>query len=121
MTQKVQTKTRIFMTNDQTNKHAYTNLVVDDVVYRTTINKTYANRKPYKVKDPGMVTSFMPGNIQEVFVAVGDEVREGDRLCILEAMKMKNIIVAPFDGVVKSIQVSVGDRVPKNHVLVAME
>lgn len=109
------------MTNNQTDKPAYTDLVVDDVVYRTTITKAYANRKAYKVKDPGMVTSFMPGNIQEVFVNVGDEVREGDRLCILEAMKMKNIIVAPFNGVVKSIHVSVGDRVPKNHVLVAVE
>jgi biotin carboxyl carrier protein len=108
------------MTNDQKNKHVYTNLVVDDVVYRTTINKAYANRKAYKTKDPGMVTSFMPGNIQEVFVAVGDEVREGDRLCILEAMKMKNIIVAPFNGVVTSIHVTVGDRVPKNHVLIEL-
>lgn len=95
--------------------------MVDDAVYETQLNRMHTNRKPYSPVDPKMVRSFMPGNIQEVFVKEGDEVEEGSRLCILEAMKMKNVIVAPFDGKVKKINVRVGDKVPKNFALVEME
>ena len=100
---------------------SYTPLLIDDAVYHTKTNRMYDNRKPYQPIDPKKVTSFMPGNIQEVFVSAGDEVDEGDRLCILEAMKMKNIIIAPLKGVVKVINVAVGERVPKNHVLIELE
>ncbi len=109
------------MTNNQTDNTGYTELIIDDAVYQTTLNRMYTNRKPYVPKDPRLVTAFMPGNIQEIFVSVGDEVKEGDRLCILEAMKMKNIIVAPVDGVIKAINVSTGDKVSKRHVLVELE
>ncbi len=95
--------------------------MVDDAVYETQLNRMHINRKPYSPIDPKMVRSFMPGNIQEVFVKEGDAVEEGSRLCILEAMKMKNVIVAPFDGRVKKINVKVGDKVPKNFALVEME
>jgi pyruvate carboxylase len=99
----------------------FARLVVDDAVYETQLNRMHINRKPYSPIDPKMVRSFMPGNIQEVFVKEGDAVEEGSRLCILEAMKMKNVIVAPFDGRVKKINVKVGDKVPKNFALVEME
>ena len=108
------------MTNQQTDKTGYTELIIDDVVYQTTLNRTFASRKPYAPKDPRLVTSFMPGNIQEVFVSVGDEVKEGDRLCILEAMKMKNIIIAPMEGVIHTINVTTGDKVAKHHVLMEL-
>lgn len=108
------------MIDDTSTVKPYNELIVDDVVYQTTLNKMHLQRKPYQVKDPGQVTSFMPGNIQEVFVSVGQEVEEGDKLCILEAMKMKNIIVAPITGRVKSINVSTGNKVPKNHVLIEL-
>ncbi len=95
--------------------------MVDDAVYETQLNRMHINRKPYSPINPKMVRSFMPGNIQEVFVKEGDAVEEGSRLCILEAMKMKNVIVAPFDGKVKKINVKVGDKVPKHFALVEME
>lgn len=109
------------MTNNQTDKTAFTELIIDDVVYKTTLNKMHRNRKAYQPIDPRMVKSFMPGNIQEVFVKAGDHVTEGEKLCILEAMKMKNIIVAPYTGVVKSVNVQIGDKVPKHQVLVELE
>jgi glutaconyl-CoA/methylmalonyl-CoA decarboxylase subunit gamma len=98
----------------------FARLVVDDAVYETHLNRMHTNRKPYTPINPKLVRSFMPGNIQEVFVAEGDAVEEGSRLCILEAMKMKNVIVAPMDGKVKKIPVKVGDKVPKNFVLVEL-
>ncbi|MFO7997379.1 MAG: acetyl-CoA carboxylase biotin carboxyl carrier protein subunit [Bacteroidales bacterium] len=99
----------------------YSRLVVDDATYKTQLNKMHTNRKPYSPIDPKMVRSFMPGNIQEVFVAEGDAVEEGSRLCILEAMKMKNVIIAPDNGTVKKINVKVGDKVPKHFILVELE
>jgi biotin carboxyl carrier protein len=95
-------------------------LVVDDVEYTTLSNKMHNSRKPYKPINPKVVTSFMPGNIQKVFVKKGQSVKEGAELCILEAMKMKNVIIAPADGSIKKLNIKEGDIVPKNHPLVEM-
>lgn len=57
------------------------------------------------------VTAPIPGVIIEIKTAVGQSVKRGDVLCILEAMKMKNSIRAGRDGTIGSIQVSVGDQV----------
>ncbi|MFN2396359.1 MAG: acetyl-CoA carboxylase biotin carboxyl carrier protein subunit [Bacteroidales bacterium] len=97
------------------------NLIVDEAEYRTLPNRMYERRKPYEPYNPAKIKSFMPGNIPEIFVKAGDEIKEGDRLLILEAMKMKNIILAPFDGKVKKINVSIGEMVPKNHVLIELK
>ena len=63
----------------------------------------------------------MPGLILEVNVEEGKEVKEGDYLLVLEAMKMENTITAPRDGVVKSIQIKKGETVEKNQLLIEME
>lgn len=63
----------------------------------------------------------MPGLILEVNVAEGSEVKEGDYLVVLEAMKMENTLSAPRDGVVKAISVEKGDTVEKNQLLIEME
>ncbi|MFW6224256.1 MAG: acetyl-CoA carboxylase biotin carboxyl carrier protein subunit [Bacteroidota bacterium] len=99
----------------------FTEFVVDDASYKTQLNKMYHKRKPYQPANPSHLKSFMPGNIPEVFVKEGDEVKEGDILLILEAMKMKNHILAPFDGIVTAINVEVGAKVPKNHILLEVK
>ena len=53
----------------------------------------------------------MPGMIVSYNVAVNDKIKEGDLLCVLEAMKMNNNITAPKDCVVKSIPLKPGDSV----------
>ena len=63
----------------------------------------------------------MPGLILEVNVKEGDEVKEGDYLLVLEAMKMENTLTAPRDGVVKSVRVKKADTVEKNQLLIEME
>ncbi len=63
----------------------------------------------------------MPGNIVEILVKEGDEVKEDDELLILEAMKMENPICAPSDGVVKEIRVKEKDTVEVDQVLVVLE
>lgn len=63
----------------------------------------------------------MPGLILDVNIKAGDEVKEGDYLLVLEAMKMENTLTAPRDGVVKSVSVKKGETVEKNQLLVEME
>ncbi|HSI69504.1 MAG TPA: biotin/lipoyl-containing protein [Gillisia sp.] len=63
----------------------------------------------------------MPGLILDVNIQAGDEVKEGDYLLVLEAMKMENTLTAPRDGVVKSVTVKKGETVEKNQLLVEME
>lgn len=60
----------------------------------------------------------MPGTISDVRVQVGDKVKKGQVLLILEAMKMENEIYAGFDGTVSSINVSKGASVSVGDVLV---
>jgi biotin carboxyl carrier protein len=60
----------------------------------------------------------MPGLIIDLRVKEGDNVKAGDPLLILEAMKMENIIKASGDGVVKTVKVKKGDSVEKNQVMI---
>ena len=66
------------------------------------------------------VESPMPGKILAVKKSVGDMVKSGDVILILEAMKMENEIVAPQDGTVASINVSVGDSVESGATLATL-
>jgi biotin carboxyl carrier protein len=66
------------------------------------------------------VTSPMPGKILAVKANAGQAVKKGDVLMVLEAMKMENDIVAPQDGTVATVNVSVGDSVEAGAVLATM-
>ncbi len=63
----------------------------------------------------------MPGKVLDIFVGMGDEIKAGDPLLILEAMKMENILKAPSDGRIKSINVESEMAVAKDAVLVVFE
>jgi biotin carboxyl carrier protein len=69
------------------------------------------NAKVSEVKAP------MPGMVLKVFVTEGADVKKGDNLFILEAMKMENIIKATADVTVKTVKIKPGDKVEKNQVL----
>jgi pyruvate carboxylase subunit B len=66
----------------------------------------------------GSITAPMPGLIVDVTCKVGDRVKAGQQVLILEAMKMQNPLAAPVDGEVKSIHVKAGDSVAVGQVLV---
>ena len=66
------------------------------------------------------ITSPMPGNILNVNVKVGDAVKKGQVLLILEAMKMENEIMAPKDGTVTSVNVQKGSTVESGALLVTL-
>ena len=60
----------------------------------------------------------MPGLILNIHIEEGQEVKKGEAIMILEAMKMENIIKSPGEGIVKKINVEVGQSVDKNSLLV---
>ncbi len=62
----------------------------------------------------------MPGLIIEVCANIGDDVREFQTLCILEAMKMENQIASTASGKVSQVLVKVGDAVKTNQVLMVL-
>jgi len=68
-----------------------------------------------------VILAFIPGTIREMEVKVGDSVRVGERLMILEAMKMNNEVKALYEGKVKAIHVKEGDMVRKNQALLDLE
>jgi biotin carboxyl carrier protein len=63
----------------------------------------------------------MPGLVRAVTVAVGDSVEAGQRLVLLEAMKMENEIHAPRAGTVKAVRVAAGETVENGRPLVVLE
>lgn len=74
--------------------------------------------KPAEKKGTGHIKAPLPGTIIELKVKVGDEIKSGDTLLIMEAMKMENNIKADRDGKVTEIKVSNGDSVLEGDVLV---
>lgn len=66
------------------------------------------------------VKAPMPGLILDVMIKEGQQVKKGDSLLVLEAMKMENTIVAPGDGLVKNLGVEAGLTVEKNQLLLEL-
>ena len=66
------------------------------------------------------VDAPMPGNILDIKVSNGAAVKAGQVLCVLEAMKMENDIVAPQDGTVASINVNKGDSVEAGQTIITL-
>jgi len=73
------------------------------------------------LRDNKQLTAFIPGTIIDVKVKVGQQVKQGDILVILDAMKMHNRIISPINTTVKEINVKPGDRVVKGFVMVTLD
>jgi 3-methylcrotonyl-CoA carboxylase alpha subunit len=69
----------------------------------------------------GRLTAPMPGKVVAVLAANGQEVKKGEPLVIMEAMKMEHTIAAPFDGVVEEVLYQVGDQVADGAPLLAFK
>jgi len=80
-------------------------------VVPTVVAAPAAAVPPRTASASGDVTAPLPGVVTVISVKVGDSVKPGQDLCILEAMKMNNPIRATVSGVVKTIYVTVGQQV----------
>ena len=69
----------------------------------------------------GAILSPMPGRVIKVLVAAGQAVVKGERMLVLEAMKMEQALLAPFDGVVAELKVNEGAQVPEGTLLARID
>ena len=104
---------------------------VEEIFERSVISETKkesaklpkeSETSPKKTEDRGregdrVVTSPMQGTILKITVKVGDKVKKGDIVAILEAMKMENEIISERSGVIEDINVSEGEAVNAGTVL----
>jgi biotin carboxyl carrier protein len=88
--------------------------VMDQLVNRLGLSIKTAHR----VKD---IKAPMPGLVRRIDVTIGQEIKEGDPILILEAMKMENVLKSPGEGRIAKILISEGAPVEKGQVLVEVE
>jgi biotin carboxyl carrier protein len=103
------------------NKDTLGFLNIDDSLYKTRISSKFKNRKPYQPTDPRIILSFIPGTVIGIMIKEGQDIKKGDDLMILDAMKMQNKLKCNMDGKVKTIAVKKGNKVSKGTVLLELE
>lgn len=102
-------------------------VMVNGVSYNFTIETPFslkrrqilAANKP--VSDTEEVRTPMPGKIVSVAVKVGQEVKQGDPILVLEAMKMQNTLTAPINGIVTVVKAKESTNVGKDELLVEIK
>jgi biotin carboxyl carrier protein len=103
------------------NKDTLGFLNIDDSLYKTRISSKFKNRKTYRSADPRIILSFIPGTVIGIMIKEGQDIKKGDDLMILDAMKMQNKLKCNMDGKVKTIAVKKGNKVSKGTVLLELE
>jgi biotin carboxyl carrier protein len=96
-------------------------LQIGETIYNTLYTKKFESRVSYKPVDPKKILSYIPGTILKIFVEEGKEMKAGDAILILEAMKMRNIVTIPFSGKLKKIFVKEGETIPKNFLIAEIQ
>lgn len=96
-------------------------LNIDGTLYKTSLNKKFERRTHWNKPDDKKLISFIPGTIKKIFVKKGQKVKLGEKVLILEAMKMQNKILISQDGVIKQIHVKEGQIVPKGELMLELK
>ena len=92
------------------------------ILVRSRVKNPRGSGQIKKTEEGGFkIVAPLPGNIMQVMVKVGDEVKKDDALLIYEAMKMENKLLSEKDGIVKSVKVAPGDSVLQDDLLIELE
>jgi len=102
-------------------KEKFASIALEAGTYETRLTTKFMRRKPYAKADPRVIKALIPGVVAVLDCEVGQPVRQGDTLMILEAMKMLNRIKAPQDGSIKAICVVAGEKISKGQILIEIE
>jgi len=104
--------------DDTTKNKKYDELIIEHSAFFTEVPDSFKNRTPYSPPNIMLLDAIIPGTIVEIFVKNGQKVEVGEKVLILEAMKMRNIITSPVSAKVKNIEVKIGEIVRKGKLLV---
>ena len=108
------------------NQNRYT-VMINGVWYSFTVETPISLKRRRYLEEKGEVSSMvsieapMPGKIIDILVEEGAEVKEGEPIIILEAMKMQNEITSHVTGIVKSVSVKKNDSVMKDDVMIEIQ
>jgi biotin carboxyl carrier protein len=102
-------------------REIFSKIALEGGTFETRVTRKYQGRKPYEKQDPHIIKAVIPGLVAAIETEVGNTVKKGDTMMILEAMKMLNRIKAQTDGTVKVIRVVPGEKVVKGQVLIEIE
>jgi biotin carboxyl carrier protein len=109
------------MPNDSIPIPPDTGFIVDDTVYETTTTKKFQRRKRYTPVNPNELLCIIPGIIRKIFIRKGQKVHEGEKLFVLEAMKMENEILSPHAGTIRAIHIIESQLVTKGQLIIEFE
>ena len=96
-------------------------LEIGSALYTTRLTAKFKNRELWHRPDEKRIEAFIPGTIQRIMAKEGQEVSTGTPLLILEAMKMRNEVLSPVQGVIRKIHVKEGEMVSKSHLLLEID
>jgi biotin carboxyl carrier protein len=102
-------------------REIFSKIALEGGTFETRVTRKYQGRKPYEKQDPRTIKAVIPGVVAAIETKVGNTVKPGDTMMILEAMKMLNRIKAQTEGTVKVIHVAPGEKVSKGQVLLEIE
>ena len=93
----------------------------ETTVIDKALGKEAASNQKADSSNDKHIAAPLPGMISEVAVQAGDQVEEGDKLVVLEAMKMLTTVSAPAAGVVKEVSLQKGKQADTNDLLIVLE
>ena len=102
-------------------REIFSEIALENGTFETRVTRKFQGRKLYEKHDPRIIKAVIPGVVAAIETEVGNAVKQGDTMMILEAMKMLNRIKAQTDGTVKVIRVAPGEKVAKGQVLIEIE
>ncbi len=99
----------------------YKTLEIGETLYKTILTSKFENRTTWIKPDEKKIFSSLPGTIVKVEVKKGDKVKYGQKLLVMEAMKMLNLVKSNQNGTIKAVYVKIGDNIPKNMLMLEFE
>jgi biotin carboxyl carrier protein len=88
--------------------------------YETIYTSKYEKRIPWERPNPEEIKSFIPGTVEKIMVKEGEQVSAGQEIMIYVAMKMHNVIRAPFAGTIAAIHVETGSKLPRGALMMVI-
>ncbi len=101
--------------------HDILQIFPDARVFETNLTAKFKERVVWQRPDPQEIKSIIPGVVTSLNIKEGDHVEEGELLLTFEAMKMQNLVAAPFAGTVEKIFVKEGEKTPKGVVMLYLK
>ena len=120
---------QLYMVDIQDKDNDFIQIYTDGFMFEVEITNEKKKLIQQYLKDTGageetgyaQIKAPMPGLIIKIPVEVGNEVKKGDKIIIIEAMKMENAIASPISGIIKTINTAEGKSVEKEELLIEIE